>query len=355
MAAAIACAAVVAGTWRHPAAQSPSASVCAIETTERIVAIGDVHGAYDRFTAILRAAGVIDGRERWIGGRSLLVQTGDLLDRGPDSRKALDLMRKLEQDAARAGGRVHPLLGNHEVMRMIGDWRYVSAGEIAAFRTADSEELRERAFQAVAAADARRGGTRDEKSLREKFMQDVPLGYIEMQQAFDPRGEYGKWLRSHDAIVRINGIAFVHGGTNLTTASLGCEAINATVRRETAAVNPSPEAVASMLASSDTGPLWYRGLVEEPESSFGPEVTTILEKLGVRAIVIGHTVAPAGRIRSRFGGRVIQIDTGMLDGTFYPGGAASALEIRGDTVTAIYTDHRDILSVPARASSSVSR
>src|SRR5262245_27458863 len=96
-------------------------SVCGLETAERVVAIGDVHGAYGRFVAILREAGLIDQRERWTGGRAVFVQTGDVLDRGADSRRALDLLRKLETDAARAGGRVVPLLGNHEIMRMLGD------------------------------------------------------------------------------------------------------------------------------------------------------------------------------------------------------------------------------------------
>ena len=119
---------------------------CDVQTTERIVAVGDVHGAFDKFVAILRAAGLIDTRNRWIGKKAVLVQTGDVLDRGPDSRKALDLLRKLEGEAQRAGGRVYALLGNHELMRLVSDWRYVSQGETEAFKNADSIDLRERAF-----------------------------------------------------------------------------------------------------------------------------------------------------------------------------------------------------------------
>src|SRR5688572_657396 len=126
-----------------------SASPCNIQTTERIVAVGDIHGAFDNFVAILRAAQIIDNRNRWTGGRAVLVQTGDILDRGPDSRKAIDLLRRLERDAQRAGGRVVTLLGNHELMRLISDWRYVSAGEIAAFRTGDSEQFREQVMAAL--------------------------------------------------------------------------------------------------------------------------------------------------------------------------------------------------------------
>src|SRR5262245_19810729 len=88
---------------------------CDVRTAERVVAVGDVHGAFDPFVSILRAANLIDARNRWSGGKAVLVQTGDVVDRGADSRKALDLLRKLEGEARRAGGAVYPLLGNHEL------------------------------------------------------------------------------------------------------------------------------------------------------------------------------------------------------------------------------------------------
>ena len=332
------------------AAQSGEAKVCHLRTTERIIAVGDVHGAHDEFVGILKAAGLLDSRSRWIGGRSILIQTGDILDRGPDSRKALDLLRRLERDAARAGGRVYALLGNHEVMRMVSDWRYVSAQEVDAFRTQDSADLRERAFAIVAADAARQAQEQDrpydERRFRNQFDKEIPLGYLEMRQAFSPSGDYGKWLRERPAVVRINDIVFVHGGISSATAALGCDAINQAVRSDLAVASPTPERVRTMLASSETGPLWYRGLADEPAASFAPQVASILHAVGARAIVIGHT-APAGfRIATRFDGRVIQIDTGMLGGTFYPGGVASALEIRGDSLAAIYQTGRE--GLPAR-------
>src|SRR5207249_4430613 len=113
----------------------PAASACEWTGIERVVAIGDVHGAYDRFVEILKTARIVDNDLRWSGGRTHLVQTGDVLDRGDDSRKALDLIRRLERPAQSAGGAVHALLGNHEIARMLGDLRYVAAGEYAAFAT----------------------------------------------------------------------------------------------------------------------------------------------------------------------------------------------------------------------------
>ncbi len=331
----------------RPAAQS-SDSFCNLQTTERIVAIGDVHGAYDRFAAILRAAGLTDQRDRWIGGKAVLVQTGDVVDRGADSRRALDLLRRLERDAARSGGRVYAVLGNHELMRLTGDWRYVSAGELKAFQNGNSEGLRQQVHDRVAEANEERARAEkkdfDAKAFREQFMKEVPLGFLEMRQAFDAGGDYGPWIRSRPAMIRLNGIVFMHGGVSTETAARGCDAVNAAVKGDMASLPLPPEKMASLSAAAEAGPLWYRGLATEREDAFAPTLEAILQKMEARAIVIGHTVAP--RITPRFGGRVVQIDTGMLDGTFFPGGVASALEIQGNKFTAIYEDRREEVPTP---------
>jgi hypothetical protein len=308
----------------------PAADDCEIQGVPRVVAVGDVHGAYDEFVEILRAAGVIDEKLRWSGGRTHLVQLGDVTDRGPDSRKALDLLRKLEKEAGRAKGAVHALLGNHEVMWMLGDLRYVSAGEYASFETRDSEELRERLLEQA------------KPEARDELRKQIPLGYVELNRAFAPDGEYGKWLRGHPAVVKIDGILFLHGGISPAVAGKPCAEINASVRRElTEELKQTRSAPLQSLAGSENGPLWYRGLAQEPDS-FEPELQKILQAQGARAIVIAHTPAPGGRIRSRFGGKVFQIDTGMLPG-YVPDGRASALEIKDGTFTAIYADRREVL------------
>lgn len=334
-----------------PAAQSLD-TPCDVRTSERVVAIGDVHGAYDRFVAILTKAGLIDARGRWAGGRAVFVQTGDVVDRGPDSRRALDLVKRLEQEAARAGGRVFALLGNHEVMRMVGDWRYVSAGEFAAFRNGSSSDLRnallERAMQQAESKAKDEKRAFDEDAFRVQFEREVPLGFIEMRQAFDPQGDYGKWLRTHSTVVRVNGVAFMHGGTSEDVAALGCEAINSMVRSELAELSIPVDQAKLPLSAGESGPLWYRGLAQEPEPAFAPALERILKSLDAHAIVVGHTPNP-GRVLTRFGGRVIAIDSGMLDGQFFPGGVASALELQGGTMTAIYEDRRERIETPALA------
>jgi hypothetical protein len=348
---AVAIASIAGAIPARAQAGKPGLSPCSIQTSERIVAVGDIHGAFDQFVAILRAAGIIDNRNRWSGRRAVFVQTGDILDRGADSRKVIDLVRRLERDAERAGGRVVSLLGNHELMRLIDDFRYLSTGELEAFRNRDSEEYRESVFTVLndrAAQRAKAAGTvHDPVAFREQFLKELPLGMIEMRQAFGPQGDYGKWIRQRPAVARINGIVFLHGGISAEVAPLGCEGINAAVQKEVASLPVPPEQLASLMSIGETGPLWYRGLASEPEETLAPVLATTLEQMQARAIVVGHTPVLPGQVVARLGGRVIQIDTGMLDGEFYPEGVPSALEIRGDTVMAIYLDRREPIAAPA--------
>jgi hypothetical protein len=338
------------GTRAQSEPVSPS---CNIQTTERIVAVGDVHGAFDSFVAILREAKLIDDRRRWTGGRAILVQTGDVLDRGPDSKQAIDLLRSLERDAARAGGQVHALLGNHEVMRLSSDRRYVSAGEYDAFRTADSHDLQQRALEFLTAENAKRanaaGTPFDARQFETVFLKANPPGAVELQVAFGPNGEYGRWVRARDLMVKINGIVFLHGGLTPAVAALGCTAINARARAELKDQPPGPK-VPDALTTGTSGPLWYRGLIDD-RAAPGPvdaaAVDAVLKAIDARAIVVGHTASRDFLIRVGASGRVIQIDTGMLGGDGFPGGRPSALEIAGDTFTAIYPGKREPLPVAA--------
>lgn len=317
--------------WRPGPTISHAAAPCEFEDVERIVAIGDVHGAYGRYVEILRATQVVDDRMRWAGGRTHLVQLGDVLDRGPDSRKVVDLLRRLEREAASKGGRVHFLLGNHEVMRLLGDLRYVHPGEYAAFQTPRSEDVRERLVQGLA------------PNVQEQVLKDTPLGQVEMRLAFGRQGDYGGQLRRLNAVVRINGIVFLHGGISPAVADLGCDAINETVRKDlTAGLDKTRTSPASTLTAREDGPLWYRGLALEPET-FSPQVDEILSKQQARVIAVAHTLAPTRRITSRFDGKVLLLDTGMQQ-AYVPDGRASALEIQGGVFTAIYLEGRDLVT-----------
>jgi hypothetical protein len=330
-----------------PAADDP----CRVPDAPRVVAVGDVHGSYDNLAAVLRFTGLTDAKDKWAGGKAHLVQTGDLLDRGTEGRKVLDLLMRLEGEARKAGGRVHALLGNHEVMNMLGDLRYVSAEEYKTWQEPESTRRREHAYEA-AVAQARRdakaaGQPFDEDAFHAKFLQQVPLGYLERNAALSAEGRYGRWLRERPVVARVNGVAFVHGGLTAEVAALGCEAINAQVHRElTDDFAKSQQAPQGTLAAGEKGPLWYRGLAKDDESILAPQVDQVLRSLGARAIVVGHSVTGDGRIQARFGGRVIGIDAGM--GEVY-GSHLAALEVGADgSLTALYPDRREEL-VPATA------
>src|ERR1700674_1948756 len=113
---------------------------------ESVVAIGDVHNDFDDFVAILRHTGLTDQQNHWTGGKTTFVQVGDLLDRGPKPREVMDLMMALEKEAVQAGGRVVGLLGNHEVMNIMGDLRYVTPVNYASFADGNSEKRQKAAF-----------------------------------------------------------------------------------------------------------------------------------------------------------------------------------------------------------------
>lgn len=356
--------------------QSPAAT--------RLVAIGDVHGAADALAATLVRAGLIDAKQRWTGGRSTLVQTGDLMDRGAGVRAALDLLMALESQAADAGGRVHVLLGNHEVMNLIADTRDATPEIFRSFADGDSESRRDRAFQAASKINS---GVR---LVKADWLAAHPLGYVEYRDAFRPNGRYGRWLRSRPILAEINGAVFMHGGVNAEFSTESLDDINRRVRRELAAWDegvrwleqqklvlsfstiveiveaaraqlmqfsayqkegtltedhiraarlllPVAEVGASSLLHPD-GPLWFRGFSTWTDEEGPPRMAALLQRFRVRRFVTGHTPQPSGRITKRFGGALFLIDTGMLGGKFYPGGRASALEIVGDTVKAIYED-----------------
>ena len=148
---------------------------------------------------------MIDKQNHWAGGKVTFVQTGDLIDRGPKPREVMDLMMALEKEAAKSGGRVVSLLGNHEMMNLMGDLRYVTPANYASFRRPQFQATPEICISAVhemagshpqliAELPQPHGITEAE------WMARHPLGFIEQREAFGPKGEYGKWLRGHSAV-----------------------------------------------------------------------------------------------------------------------------------------------------------
>jgi len=270
---------------------------------DRVVAVGDLHGDYEQFVKVLESADLIDGTGNWIGGKAHLVQTGDIVDRGPDSRAIMDLLMKLEKQAAAAGGGVHTLIGNHEAMDLEGDLRYVSPAEFAAFRPAGPEgdgQFRYNANQQSVTAMATPLADRSQADSQH------PPGFAEWRAAFSPNGLYGRWIRSHNAVIKIDRTLFVHAGITAKYADWTLDRINAEVRRE---LNDSAR-LDGGIATDQQGPLWARDLAEGDETKLAGLVDQLLKHFDVDRIVIGHSYT-GGAITPRFEGKVILIDVGL--------------------------------------------
>lgn len=197
----------------------------------RVVAIGDVHGAYDELRQILRAAGLTDAEDRWIGGETRLVQTGDFTDRGSRVREVMDLLRRLQREAPASGGEVVVLLGNHEMLNLIRDTRDVASNPELCARFTDERsaerreaawkgwrEWRDRQQRRRGELDAEEEAKLDEplrrflEQSRDQWMASHPAGLVEYQRALAPDGEYGRWLRGLSTAVRVDDTLFLHGG-----------------------------------------------------------------------------------------------------------------------------------------------
>jgi len=277
---------------------------------DRIVAVGDVHGDYDQFFTLLQDAGLVNARGRWTGGRTHLVQVGDVPDRGPDTRKVMDLLMRLEKQAAGAGGMVHAMIGDHEAMNVYGDLRYTTPEEYAAFRNANSARLRDAYWiehLKDLEADLPDGAELDVSDADKlSWYGEHPLGWFEHRLANGPRGKYGKWVRSHNAVIRINDWLFLHGGISPKYADSTIRYINERVRAELGDFS----LLDGGIVHDGDGPLWYRGLALDDEAELSDHVDAVLDQYGVSHIVVGHTVT-AGAVIPRFDGKVVLIDVGM--------------------------------------------
>jgi hypothetical protein len=216
--------------------------LCAVAAAAppRIVAVGDVHGDLSAFKAILADAGVVDASGAWTGGETVLVQVGDMIDRGPDARGTLDFVMALEGEAGRHGGRVVSLLGNHEAMNMTGDLRYVVAENYAEFADAQSEKRRAEAWDRVREfrrERARRLGKPEPPSgsdAKETWYRTHPPGFLEKEEAFGPQGRYGRWLRGLPVTFVAQDSAFLHAGLSPAFASMSLDEIDRRVHRDLA-------------------------------------------------------------------------------------------------------------------------
>ncbi|WVQ73890.1 hypothetical protein IAR50_003471 [Cryptococcus sp. DSM 104548] len=289
---------------------------------QRLVAVGDLHGDIENAKKVLRMANVIDEKSNWAAGTDILVQTGDIVDRGAHADQIYRLMQNLRGQAPGEGGRVVSILGNHEIMNAIGDWRYVTRDDINNF-----------------------GGT--------------PA----RQQALSNEGWLGQeWLANYSvtALVPLSphpsspSLSFTHGSLRPSLPSLQPypSAINALGHSLLSSALTPPLALpyppnpysglpkghsqAEAELYAEGGPLWWRGLADREEGQVCEWAKELKEKTGARRFIGGHT-PNFEKIVARCNAEVIIIDTGISSAY---GGVLSALEVVY-TLTPIDEEGRD--------------
>ena len=339
---------------------------------ERVVAFADVHGAYNELLQLLSETGILDAHEHWAAGRTQLVSLGDLLDRGAESRRVMDLLMRLQSEAQAAGGQLHVVLGNHEAMNMLGDLRYVTAAEYASYGDLESPAERATHRQAWEAAHGAGSGA--------GFDQKFPPGYFGQRAALAPTGKYGQWLLSLPVATMVNDTLFMHAGPAKILRGMSLAALNLRYRSALteylglaaqleqaqllqaddafearpqiakdrlaalAAANPATvdarlteltqrfEAAANDALLSEAGPNWYRGAALCREVSESDVLLPLLQQFGAARLVVGHTPTRDSRATTRFGGRVVKLDAGMNRAVYKGRAAALILEPAGPMV-----------------------
>jgi len=283
------------------------ASVPADTAPARVVAVGDLHGDYDATLRALRLAGAIDEHGHWSGGDLVLVQTGDILGRGDGEREVLEILLRLKEEAPATGGEVHILNGNHELMNVLFDFRYVSGGAKSVFD--DFPGVPEALEEARAQGDS--------------AILSLPADLQARAAAFRPGGPVARILADHPVAVRIGSTVFTHAGIRPVYAAVGPDELNRQCREWLMG-----EADAPGWTGARKGPTWSRDFSAEVDDDDCVMVARSLDILGAGRMVVAHTVHDA--ITSYCDDRIWCIDTGMSSAY---GGDVQVLEIRGDDAT----------------------
>jgi hydrogenase maturation factor len=239
------------------------------------VVVSDIEGNFNALHSLLIANGVMNQQFEWIYQDGHLVVLGDLVDKGSNVTQCLWLIYHLESRARAHGGHVHFILGNHEMMNLTLDVRYVPEKCLA---------------------------------LAQKVtkIENPSLAYWHLLKR---NNVLLNWIKGKNCMEKIGDLLFVHAGISpeMITRKLSIEKINETVR-EFISSEAAPTRLAEFLLGK-SGPLWYRGLVASNngyEKASESQVDTILDFYGVKKIIVGHTLVD--NISSDYHGRVLRAD-----------------------------------------------
>ncbi|CAN0268335.1 unnamed protein product [Ascophyllum nodosum] len=291
---------------------------------ERIVVIGDVHGDIDAFRSCLRMANLVDADDAWAGGETVVVQLGDIFDRGDDDLPIEEWLYRLAMQARRTNGAVYSILGNHEMMNAMGDHSMATRKAFVPF-----EDLQPELDEFV-------GGDWSD-------LDDIPEWARCRLLAMSPGGPVGRLLSAHAVCMKVGDNLFVHGGllpehlrSAAEDADQAMENLNKAACSWLLGEAPMPEAI-----WGENSPVWTR-LYSSPESRDVDDVARaqleeVLRLTRTKRMFVGHTPQRMG-INSGANGQVWRVDTGM---SAMMGGHPEVLEIKGKEIS-ILTENKSI-------------
>lgn len=265
--------------WDFTVKLKPNHKIEPSETpgSEKLFFISDIEGEFEGFRKLLLDNKLINEKYDWTFGNGHLVICGDLFDRGLSVPESIWLIYKLEQSAKAAGGYVHTILGNHDIMNLSGDLRYVQP----------------------------------------KYIESAKLMGVEYMSLMGIDSEIGRWLRSKNTIEKIGDNLCAHAGISPQINKLGMnlKQINDTCRPyydKAKLMRGVGDAAADPFFSAETSLFWYRGYFMEPKAT-EEEVNQTLGLFGVNRIIVGHTIVP-GNVGFYYGKKVLGLDVNQHGG-----------------------------------------
>jgi len=270
---------------------------------EKLFVTSDIEGNFNAFYSMLIGNKVMDKNYNWTFGKGQLVICGDMVDRGNNAWPCLWLLYRLEQEAEKAGGKVHYILGNHDIMNLYADLRYVKERYIKLAKLLSKKD--------------------DEKKAWLELLSDA--------------NEIVKWIASKNTIEKIGDDLYLHGGISeeVVDADLTIDKINEAVRRNirnNLTHYPGDDSLDNLIFSR-LGPLWYRGLVIDYKQHYKKidekSLDEILKFYNAKKIIIGHTIVD-DKISSDYNGKVIRVDIKHIEEEKFTG-KSEALLIEGNT------------------------
>ncbi len=259
----------------------------------RIIAIGDLHGDLKATKRAFMLGGATNEKDQWVGGQLVVVQTGDVLDRGQSDREVLAFLDQEESAAKRTGGHVYRLNGNHEIMNVEGDYRYVS----------------EQGFKAFAG----------EPSTGRPDAQQRPAEQRGRAEAFLPGGRMARKLSEYPIVWIVGDSVFAHGGVLPKHVRYGLDEMNSEIGAWMRGEAPLPKKL-----QGDNTPFWIRDYGEQDGDEVCAKLETVLTALKATRLVVGHTPQKAG-ISFGCNQHLARIDVGLS--AYYGNNPTEVLEI----------------------------